>query len=105
MYNNRACLSPTIRGRVELIRTAKSLGYEVHLLFIALDGSELCITRIRNRAARVGQLVPEADVRRRYVRSLANGTEALRLADVAKFYDNSGGGGRLILVANAGTVV
>jgi predicted ABC-type ATPase len=92
-------------GRVDLIRKAKSRGYEIHLLFVGLDSPERCVTRIRNRAARGGHSVPEADIRRRYVRSLANATEALRLADVAKFYDNSGHGHRLILVANAGTVV
>jgi predicted ABC-type ATPase len=92
-------------GRVELIRRAKSRGYEIHLLFIGLDGSERSITRVRNRAARGGHFIPEADIRRRYVRSLVNAAQAMRLADVAKFYDNSGECARLILVANAGIVV
>ena len=92
-------------GRVDLIHRAKSCGYEIHLLFIGLDGSERSITRVRNRAARGGHFIPEADVRRRYVRSLANAAQALRSADVAKFYDNSGECARLILVANAGIVV
>jgi predicted ABC-type ATPase len=93
------------RGRVDLIRKAKSRGYEVHLVFIGLDSPERCITRIRNRAARGGHFIPDADVRRRYVRSVANAAQALRSADVAKFYDNSGDGARLVLVANAGIVV
>ena len=93
------------RGRMELIRQAKSRGYEIHLLFIGLDGSERCITRIRNRAARGGHGIPDADVRRRYARSVANAAQALPLADVARFYDNSEGRARLILVANAGIVV
>jgi predicted ABC-type ATPase len=86
------------RNRVDLIRQAKSRGYEIHLLFIALDSSERCITRVRNRAARGGHFVPDADVRRRYARSVANAALALRLADTARFYDNSGDGHRLILV-------
>lgn len=93
------------RSRVDLIREAKSRGYETHLLFVGLGSPERCITRIRNRAARGGHFVPDADVRRRYARSVANAAEALRLADTAKFYDNSGGGHRLVLVANAGVVV
>ena len=93
------------RGRVDLIREAKSRGYEIHLLFIGMDLPELCITRIRNRVARGGHFIPDADVRRRYARSVANAAEALRLADTAKFYDNSGNSYRLILVANAGVVV
>ena len=93
------------RNRVDLIRKAKFRGYEIHLVFIVLYSPELCITRIRNRAARGGHFIPDADVRRRYARSVANAAQALRSADVAKFYDNSGDGARLVLVANAGIVV
>jgi predicted ABC-type ATPase len=93
------------RSKAELIRRAKSRGYEIHLVFIGLDSPERCIARIRNRAALGGHFIPDSDVRRRYSRSLANATEALRLADLAKFYDNSGDGARLILVAKAGVIV
>jgi predicted ABC-type ATPase len=93
------------RNRVDLIRQAKSRGYEIHLVFVGLDSPNRCITRVRNRAARGGHFVPDADVRRRYARSVANAALALRLADTAKFYDNSGDGHRLVLVANAGVVV
>jgi predicted ABC-type ATPase len=93
------------RRRVDLIREAKSRGYETHLVFIGLGSPDRCITRIRNRAARGGHFVPDADVRRRYARSVANAAEALRLADTAKFYDNSRDQARLVLAANAGKVV
>ena len=58
------------RGRLDLIRKAKSRGYEIHLVFIRMDSPERCITRIRNRAAMGGHLIPDADVRRRYARSV-----------------------------------
>ena len=93
------------RGRLELMRDAKSRGYRIHLVFIGLDSPERCITRIRNRAARGGHFIPDADVRRRYFRSVSNAAEALQLADIAKFYDNSGARAQLILVANDGIVV
>ena len=93
------------RNRVDLIRQAKSRGYEIHLVFVGLDSPERCIARVRNRAARGGHFIPDADVRRRYARSIANAALALRLADTARFYDNSEDGHRLILVANAGVVV
>jgi predicted ABC-type ATPase len=93
------------RGRVDPIRHAKSRGYEVHLIFVALDSPERCIARVWNRAARGGHFIPDADVRRRYARSVANAAVALRLADTARFYDNSEDGHRLILEANAGIVV
>jgi predicted ABC-type ATPase len=93
------------RGRLELMRNAKSRGYRIHLVFIGLDSPERCITRIRNRAARGGHFIPDADVRRRFFRSVSNAAQALQFADIAKFYDNSGDQARLILVANAGIVV
>jgi predicted ABC-type ATPase len=93
------------RGRLALIRKAKSRGYEIHLIFIGLDSPERCITRIRNRAALGGHFIPDADVRRRYARSVANAGQALRSADMAKFYDNSGDRAHLILLARAGAVV
>jgi predicted ABC-type ATPase len=58
------------RGRVDLLRKAKSRGFEIHLVLIGLDSPERCITRIRNRATRGGHFVPDADVRRRYARSV-----------------------------------
>ena len=70
-----------------------------------MDRPERCIARIRNRVARGAHFIPDDDVRRRYARSVANAAEALRLADVARFYDNSGDYARLVLVANAGIVV
>ena len=70
-----------------------------------MDSPERCIARIRHRAARGGHFVPDADVRRRYARSVANAGNALRLANFSRFYDNSGDGLRLVLVAEVGKVM
>lgn len=91
------------RGRLELMRNAKSRGYTIHLVFIGLDSPERCITRIRNRVAHGGHFIPDADVRRRFFRCVSNSAQALQLADIAKFYDNSGDRARLILVAHSGS--
>jgi len=93
------------RGRVELIRKARSRRYKTHLVFLGLDSPERCITRIRNRAAQGGHIIPDADVRRRYARSIANAAQALRSVDTANYYDNSGEVPRLILAAADGVVV
>lgn len=93
------------RGRIDLLRRAKSRGYKIHLVFIAMDTPERCIARVLHRAERGGHFVPDADVRRRYARSVANAASALQLADIAHFYDNSGDAPRLVLVAEAGKVV
>jgi len=93
------------RSRLDLIREAKSAGYVIHLVFVGLDSPERCITRIRNLAALGGHFIPDADVRRRYARSIANAAQALRTVDKARFYDNSGDSPRLVLTAMAGKVV
>jgi predicted ABC-type ATPase len=76
----------TLSGRASLalIDSARARGYEIHLTFVALDSPERCIARIRTRALRGGHSVPDADVRRRYERSLANQPAALPMVDIAK---------------------
>lgn len=93
------------RKHADLISRAKLRGYEIHLVFIGVESAENCITRIRTRVTFGGHSVPEADVRRRYTRSLANLARALRSADVGRVYDNSGDSHRLILIARAGVIV
>lgn len=93
------------RGGIRLICDARNRGFEIHFAFVCLDSPERCITRVRNRVARGGHFVPDADVRRRYHRSLVNMAEVLKLADTSKIYDNSGDAHRLILIATAGGVV
>ena len=93
------------KGNLDLISHAKSLGYEIHLIFVGVDTAERCVSRVKNRVARGGHSVPEADVRRRYERSMANSVTAVRLVDLAKFYDNSKDGHRLVLIAKDGPIV
>ena len=75
------------------------------ILFVALNSPEKSITRIRTRAERGGHFIPDVDVKRRYTRSLANLVEAIRLADIARIYDNSGDEHRAILMARSGVVL
>jgi predicted ABC-type ATPase len=93
------------KGTIELISTAKSRGYEIHLVLVWLDSPERCMARVRDRAEKGGHYIPDSDVRRRYERGLANAPAAIRSVDLAKLYDNSGNGHRLVLVAQSGTVV
>lgn len=47
-------------------------GYDFHLLFVWVDGADACVRRVTDRVQLGGHLVPEADVRRRYFRSIDN---------------------------------
>jgi len=93
------------RGHRELIRKAKDRGFKVHLAFCCLEDSEMSITRVYARVAKGGHFIPEDDVRRRYTRSIENCREAIRLVDIAKVYDNSKNGHRLVRLARDGEIV
>jgi len=79
------------RSFASFLMEARHQGYLVHLLFLALRSPELALTRVAERVERGGHDVPEATVRRRYRRGLANFEKLYRpLSDTWILYDNSG---------------
>jgi predicted ABC-type ATPase len=100
-------IETTLSGRtmIRLIDAAHSRGYEVHLVFVALDNPKRCMARVRARVAKGGHSVPDPDILRRYERSICAFRELVWLVDEAKAYDNSGDGHRLILEVRAGKIV
>jgi predicted ABC-type ATPase len=81
----------TLAGRTVLatIARAQRLGYRIGLIYIGLENVELAIRRVRVRVAKGGHDVPEADIRRRYMRSLQNLKRAVLQADQSHILDNS----------------
>jgi predicted ABC-type ATPase len=77
-------------GAIAITREAKSAGYKTLVVYVAMGDPELHIERVRLRVAQGGHDIPDADVRRRYIRSMSRAPEALRLADEALILDNSG---------------
>jgi predicted ABC-type ATPase len=78
------------KGAIAMMRQAKSAGFRIQLLYVALSSPELHIQRVRLRVSQGGHDVPDEDILRRYARSLAHAPEAMRLADEAVVFDNSG---------------
>jgi predicted ABC-type ATPase len=67
-------------------------GYEVLVYYYWLDSPELAIARVAQRVRNGGHFVPDADIRRRYSRSVQNFLELYRpIADEWEVYDNSHG--------------
>jgi predicted ABC-type ATPase len=93
------------RGHRNLIREAHERGFHVRLIFTCVESAEMSIDRVRARVAKGGHFIPDEDVRRRYLRSITNCKEAIRLVDSAKAYDNCGSGHRLVLIARGGEIV
>jgi predicted ABC-type ATPase len=72
------------------MRQAKSQGYKILVIYVALGSPDVNVDRVRLRVSEGGHDVPDEDIRRRYERSLAHAPEAIRLADEAVVFDNSG---------------
>jgi predicted ABC-type ATPase len=65
-------------------------GYEVLLYYYWLRSPELAIARVATRVQSGGHFVPDADIRRRYARSVRNFLELYRpIADEWEVYDNT----------------
>lgn len=85
-------LESTLSGttHAKLLERAKSLGYQIELHYLWIPSPALAIRRIRQRVKMGGHSIPEADVRRRFTRSLDHFLEIYApLADGWTFRDNS----------------
>ncbi len=60
------------RGHLRLIRHLRSAGWRVELLYLALPSVELSRLRVAERVAHGGHSIAEADIVRRFPRSLRN---------------------------------
>ncbi|MBK7928703.1 MAG: AAA family ATPase [Bryobacterales bacterium] len=91
-------------GAIALMTTAKRAGYRTLLVYVALGEPELHIDRVRLRVAQGGHDIPDADIRRRYFRSLSRAPEAIRLADEAIVLDNAGPRPERVLMLRSGQI-
>jgi hypothetical protein len=64
-----------------IMREDRRAGYKIFLVYVALKDPELHIERVRLRVSRGGHDIPDADILRRYARSLMRAPEALAPAE------------------------
>ena len=64
----------TLSGRTfrHTIASAKPLGFKVTIVYLFLKSADVCVARVSQRVRKGGHDVPEADIRRRFSRSVAN---------------------------------
>lgn len=81
----------TLSGRnyLDMMVRARTLGFEIVLVYIGTENVEINLLRIQKRMLGGRHYVPEVDVRRRYLRSLENLPVAVRRADHTLLFDNS----------------
>ncbi|RUY20518.1 hypothetical protein EN978_36320 [Mesorhizobium sp. M7A.F.Ca.US.001.04.1.1] len=79
-----------------LVSLAKTLGFEVRLIYVLLATPQLNVERVRLRVKKGGHAVPENKIVERYTKSLAQMPWFLEQADQAWLFDNSGATPQLI---------
>lgn len=77
------------RSYIPMIRTCKSDGWKVSLIYLWIPSAEYSLARVRRRVLQGGHSIPEEVVRRRYKNGLWNMRHLyLPLADDTTIYDN-----------------
>lgn len=99
-------METTLTGHSAVMRMqrAKDAGYEVSLIYVALQDPELNVRRVAARVRQGGHAIAPDVVRKRVGTSLANLPRALAIADQAIVLDNSGQTHRRVLETAAGHV-
>lgn len=96
----------TLAGRAyaRWLQDLKSTGYLIGLIYFWLESPDLAVARVAQRVRDGGHSIPEATIRQRYQRSLANFFKLYRpLATSWHAYDNSQGiAPRLFARGNSG---
>lgn len=69
--NNSFVIETTLSGKylINYIRKAKSLKFEVVLIYLFLENPDTNISRVKNRVLNGGHHIPKDDIIRRYYRS------------------------------------
>jgi predicted ABC-type ATPase len=70
----RIVLESTLAGRTlrHVIGNARDAGFKITIVYLFLDSADMCVERVHERVLKGGHSVPEADIRRRFLRSVAN---------------------------------
>ena len=91
-------------SKLELLRSAKALGYDIWVTFIYLDTPDLAVQRVHRRVRHGGHPVPEDKIRDRYERMVPIAVSAIQEADRGFVVDNSDSGHplRQVLVYDRG---
>lgn len=93
LHNSQSFSFETVfshKSKLEIMKKAKLLGYKVYLYFITTEDPEININRIKVRVEKGGHNVNNEVVKARYFRSLDLLLDAIKIADRAFLFDNSG---------------
>lgn len=78
------------KRKLEYIKWAKKLGYRIYLYFVSTKDVQINIDRVAQRVNQGGHDVPQEKIEHRYIKSLENLYDTVKLCDRAYLFDNSG---------------
>ena len=92
----------TLSGKSILIniKKAKEKGFFIVMNYIGLENSEIAKARVKFRVSKGGHGIPEDVIEKRYVQSLINLKEAIKICDEVNIYDNTDEFIKLINIKN-----
>ena len=78
-------------AKITFIKKAKEVGYKIYLYYVATEGPEINIQRVKNRVdIDGGHNVDPIKIEKRYYKSLELLHDAFLICDNVYFWDNSG---------------
>jgi replicative DNA helicase len=80
------------RSKLDLLVRAKEAGFFVQLFFVGTDDPRTNVERVALRVAQGGHSVPDDRIIARWVRTMSNLPDAIRLVDQTFVFDNSAAG-------------
>ncbi len=86
-------------SKMDIMVKSRSSGYRTYLYYIATEDPEINIARVKNRVINGGHGVPSAKIVERYMKSLENLYQAIKLANRAYIFDNSFDGSKETWIA------
>lgn len=89
-------------SKLDIIKKAKSLGYRIYFYFITTDNVEININRVAIRVLKKGHFVSTEKIKERYIKSLGQLFNAVKLSDRCFLFDNSSKHYELVASIEAG---
>jgi predicted ABC-type ATPase len=88
-FATETVFSDPVGAKLRFLQAARRRGFATFLVFIGLESAALSIARVHQRTQQGGHDIPDATLRARFPRTLANLRAAIALVDEAFLFDNS----------------
>lgn len=88
-FATETVFSDPVGAKLRFLSSARRRGFATFLVFICLESAALSIARVHQRARQGGHDIPDATLRARFPRTLANLRAAIPIVDEAFLFDNS----------------